>query len=194
MENKTELYKALAAFQQKVPTIHKAKEGYGYSYAELSTILEIINPIMSEFGLGFTQLLNGDNLKTIVFHAESGQSIESETQIPKVSLKGMNDYQAFGSGITYFRRYCLSAILGLVTDKDTDAHGDQKKPETPPAKTPAPAVKTAPEPKKKVETEEQFTKVVEWVQSGKGTLDKAKSMYDFTAVQLDDLQAILNQK
>ena len=107
MENKTELFKALAAFQQKVPTIYKSKEGYGYSYAELSTILEIINPIMSEFGLGFTQLLNGDNLKTIVFHAESGQYIESETQIPKVSLKGMNDYQAFGSGITYFRRYCL---------------------------------------------------------------------------------------
>ena len=189
MENKTELYKALAAFQQKVPTIHKAKEGYGYSYAELSTILEIINPIMAEFGLGFTQLLNGDNLKTIVFHAESGQSIESETQIPKVSLKGMNDYQAFGSGITYFRRYCLSAILGLVTDKDTDAHGDQKKPETP-----APAVKTAPEQKKKVETEDQFTKVVEWVQSGKGTLEEVKEKCDLTAVQLDDLQTILNQK
>jgi hypothetical protein len=187
MENKTELYKALAAFQQKVPTIHKAKEGYGYSYAELSTILEIINPIMSEFGLGFTQLLNGDNLKTIVFHAESGQSIESETQIPKVSLKGMNDYQAFGSGITYFRRYCLSAILGLVTDKDTDAHGDQKKPETPPAKT-------APEPKKKVETEEKFTQLVEWVQSGKGTIEKAKAIYDLTAVQLDDLKTILNTK
>jgi hypothetical protein len=188
MENKTELYKALAAFQQKVPTIHKAKEGYGYSYAELSTILEIINPIMAEFGLGFTQLLNGDNLKTIVFHAESGQSIESETQIPKVSLKGMNDYQAFGSGITYFRRYCLSAILGLVTDKDTDAHGDQKKPETPPTKTTAPAAK------KKVETEEQFTALIEWVQSGKGTIEKAKTLYDLTAVQLDDLQTILNTK
>jgi hypothetical protein len=133
--------------------------------------------------------LNGDNLKTIVFHAESGQSIESETQIPKVSLKGMNDYQAFGSGITYFRRYCLSAILGLVTDKDTDAQGDQKKPEKP-----APAAKTAPETKKKVETEEQFTALVNWIQSGKGTIDRAKAEYDLTAVQLDDLQTILNQK
>jgi hypothetical protein len=189
MENKTELFKALAPFQQKAPTIHKAKEGYGYSYAELSTILEVINPIMAEYGLGFTQLLNGDNLKTIVFHAESGQYIESETQIPKVSLKGMNDYQAFGSGITYFRRYCLSAILGLVTDKDTDAHGDQKKPETP-----APPAKTSPEPKKKVETEEQFTLIVEWLQNGKGTLEQAKALYELSAVQLDDLKTILNQK
>jgi hypothetical protein len=188
MENKTELYKALAAFQQKVPTIHKAKEGYGYSYAELSTILEIINPIMAEFGLGFTQLLNGDNLKTIVFHAESGQSIESETQIPKVSLKGMNDYQAFGSGITYFRRYCLSAILGLVTDKDTDAHGDQKKPETPPAKTPAPVAK------KKVETHDQMDAIADWIKLGKLSIEKAKSKYDFTPAQLTELETILNQK
>ena len=37
----------------------------------------------------------------------------------------MNDFQAMGSGYTYFRRYCLSSILGLVTDKDTDAAGVQ---------------------------------------------------------------------
>jgi hypothetical protein len=37
----------------------------------------------------------------------------------------MNDYQAYGSGVTYFRRYALSSMLGLVTDKDTDASGEQ---------------------------------------------------------------------
>jgi hypothetical protein len=36
----------------------------------------------------------------------------------------MNDYQAYGSGITYYRRYALSSMLGLVTDKDTDAAGE----------------------------------------------------------------------
>ena len=37
----------------------------------------------------------------------------------------MNEHQCFGSGITYYRRYCLSTILGLVTDVDNDASGSQ---------------------------------------------------------------------
>ena len=40
----------------------------------------------------------------------------------------MNDYQSFGSGVTYFRRYAISSMLGLVTDKDIDAAGVQAKP------------------------------------------------------------------
>jgi hypothetical protein len=35
-------------------------------------------------------------------------------------FEGMNKAQAIGSLITYFRRYALSAILGLVTDADSD--------------------------------------------------------------------------
>ena len=37
----------------------------------------------------------------------------------------MNEYQCFGSGVSYFRRYWLSSILGLVTDVDNDASGKQ---------------------------------------------------------------------
>ena len=42
----------------------------------------------------------------------------------------MNDFQVLGSAITYIKRYALSSLLGLVTDKDTDASGEQvsKKP------------------------------------------------------------------
>jgi hypothetical protein len=48
-----------------------------------------------------------------------------------VALKGMNEFQVYGSQLTYFRRYALSSILGIVTDKDTDASGEQvKKPKT----------------------------------------------------------------
>ena len=38
------LFKAIADFQQEVPTIHKGTKGYGYSYADLPTIFEKINP------------------------------------------------------------------------------------------------------------------------------------------------------
>jgi hypothetical protein len=125
------LLKSLADFQQEVPTIHKATQGYGYSYADLPAIFEIINPLLKKHNLGFTQPIMGDCVKTIVFHTESAETLESLTEIPKnVSLKGMNDFQVLGSAITYIRRYALSSILGLVTDKDTDASGEQTKVES----------------------------------------------------------------
>jgi len=122
----TKLFKALADFQQEVPVIHKGTQGYGYSYADLPAIFEKINPLLKKYGLGFTQPIMGDCVKTIIFHIESGETIESLTEIPKgVQLKGMNDFQVLGSAITYIRRYALSSILGLITDKDTDASGTQ---------------------------------------------------------------------
>jgi len=120
------LFKALAAFQQEVPVIHKDTQGYGYSYADLPAIFEVINPLMQKHGLGFTQTVNGTQLCTTVFHVESGEIIEGCADIPQdVNLKGMNSFQVLGSAITYMRRYQLSAMLGLVTDKDTDAGGQQ---------------------------------------------------------------------
>lgn len=133
------IYKALASFQQEVPVIIKDTSGYGYKYADLPKILEVINPLLKKHNLGFTQLINGSKIKTILFELESGETIESETDMPIDSLnyeegldkkgnkkmllrgfEGMNKAQAIGSLITYFRRYALSAILGLVTDADSD--------------------------------------------------------------------------
>lgn len=122
------IYKAVANFQQEVPVIHKATQGYNYSYADLPAIFEIINPLLQKHGLGFYQAVNGTTIKTVVFHVESGETIESETAIPQgVEMNKMNHFQVLGSAITYIRRYALSSLLGLVTDKDTDAAGDTKK-------------------------------------------------------------------
>jgi hypothetical protein len=61
------LFKALADFQQEVPVIHKATQGYGYTYADLPKILEVINPLLKKHGLGFTQLINGTQIATVYF-------------------------------------------------------------------------------------------------------------------------------
>ena len=120
------LFKKIADFQQEVPVIHKGTQGYGYSYADLPTIFEKINPLLKKHGLGFTQLLSGLSIKTIIFDVESGENIESIADIPQgVQLAKMNDFQVLGSAITYIRRYALSAALGLVTDVDNDAAGEQ---------------------------------------------------------------------
>jgi len=125
--SKINLFKALANFQQEVPVIHKDTQGYGYTYADLPKVFEVINPLLKKHGLGFSQLLQGQSIQTILFHIESGETLESSTDIPQnVSLKGMNEFQVLGSAITYLRRYSISSILGIVTDKDTDAGGEQK--------------------------------------------------------------------
>jgi hypothetical protein len=51
------LFKALADFQQ---------QGYGYTYADLPKILEVINPLLKKHGLGFTQLLNSTDGDTTI--------------------------------------------------------------------------------------------------------------------------------
>ena len=121
-----ELYKALANFQQEVPIIHKATQGHNYTYASLDLIIKTINPVMKKNQLGFTQLLQGESIKTIIFHTESGDSLESIVEIPQGAvMKGMNVFQTMGSAITYLKRYSLGSMLGLITDKDIDASGEQ---------------------------------------------------------------------
>lgn len=120
------IFKALADFQQEVPVILKDTSGFNYKYADLPAIFEVINPLMKKNGLGFYQAVNDNKIKTVIFHIESGETIESETNIPQgVQLNKMNDFQVLGSAITYIKRYALSSLLGLVTDKDTDASGEQ---------------------------------------------------------------------
>jgi hypothetical protein len=124
----TNLFKALANFQQEVPVIHEDTRGYGYTYSSLNTIFKTINPLLQKHGLGFTQVIDGTTIKTTVFHSETGEHIISSADIPQdVVLKGMNTFQVMGSAITYYRRYTLSTMLGLVTDKDADASGEQVK-------------------------------------------------------------------
>lgn len=119
------IYKAISAFQQECPVIHKGTTGHNYTYADLPAILEIIYPLLKKHKLGFIQPLEGDTLKTIVFHIETGEQIESSVNIPQITLRGMNEYQSLGSGISYFRRYALTSFFGLVSDKDTDAAGEK---------------------------------------------------------------------
>lgn len=147
------LFKALAAFQQDCPIIHKGTQGYGYSYADLPTILKTINPILAKHGLGFSQPVDLDTIQTILFHIESGEQLTSSTLMPSgVELKGMNQFQVDGSKITYYRRYALSSMLGIVTDKDTDAGGK-------------PVAKTAAKTAKKGAKPELTPERLEWKQA-----------------------------
>jgi len=169
------LFKSLAQFQQEVPVIHKATQGYGYSYSDLPKIFSVINPLLKKYGLGFTQLINDNGVNTILYHVESGETIQSNTPIPQnVQLKGMNDFQVLGSAITYIRRYAISSMLGLVTDKDTDAGGEQIKNE----------------PKKQTLDAKRFQDAVKALNDGKITRESLESKFSLTDGQIDILNAL----
>jgi len=139
METKKNIYKKLFAFQQDAPFLDKTASGYGYKYTPFAEILEKIKPVLNKHKLGFSQMADGENLKTVIFDYESGESLESTCSMgiehlvytKKINSKGnevevlqgfdgMNRPQAYGSMITYFKRYALSAMLGLSTDDDAD--------------------------------------------------------------------------
>lgn len=185
-------YLALAKFKQSCPIIYKGTQGYGYKYADLPTIEEKIRPYLKKSGLEYQQDLESEEgktyIRTTLFHIESGESHSSSLEIFKISLKGMNDYQSFGSGITYFRRYSLGVKLGLITDVDNDASGQQIKKEV---------IKTEKFDTRKKLNVNQFNVLVGLISSGdpdsngeEWDIKRAKESFNLSSEQLKTLKSI----
>ena len=116
-EKITTLTKALFEFQGKVTSVKKnAMNGqFKKNYADISSILETIYPILQECGLFVTQHPHEDVLITTVYHAESGEFMQSE-QI--LRMKDASNAHAYGSSLTYARRYALAGIFSLNQSDD----------------------------------------------------------------------------
>ena len=84
----------------------------------------------------------------------------------------MNDFQVLGSQITYLRRYALSSILGLVTDEDNDAHGEQVKPKI---------------------TDKRFEEAKTAIANKRVTIDQIQKKYYLDSKQIEILKDIENE-
>lgn len=144
-ESIASIAKALASFQSEVKDTFKGKKGYGYTYAPIDEVLKQVRPLMALNGLSHVQSQTFSEgvmtVSTRIIH-ESGEWIETTAQSPFAQMKGMNDYQSAGSGITYLRRYGLSAALGIASDEDADAHGEQERQKAPAPSKATPSDKT----------------------------------------------------
>jgi hypothetical protein len=114
---------ALVKFQSQLRPVSKDSENpfFKSSYADLSSILQAVMPILSGNGLAVSQPMRVDGDKTILITKlihESGEELVSEMILPHNS-----DPQKYGSLITYYKRYQLQAILGVST-KDEDDDGN----------------------------------------------------------------------
>lgn len=117
------LFKALAAAQGAFKPVIKTKENPFFKsvYADLSDVLAACVPALNAHGLALIQpphRAEGQDwvLTTLLVH-ESGSMIEVSATIPPVQ-----DWQKFGSAVTYCRRYVVGGLLGVAPESDDDGN------------------------------------------------------------------------
>lgn len=104
-------------------TIKKNKEGYGYKYTELAEINKycLENDITYYQEIETNELNGQDYIITYLTRDGKTYSKHKGCQIVEAKLSGINNpVQAYGSSLTYCRRYSLLLALGLATE-DSDA-------------------------------------------------------------------------
>lgn len=122
---------ALAKVQAKLPKLERdrtvtvepkdpKKAPYSYSYVTLANLSDAILPLLAENGLSFVAMpgAGSDGKMCIRYHLlhESGESLTGEFPI-----SGEGGIQMIGGRITYARRYCLAAIVGVAADEDDES-------------------------------------------------------------------------
>jgi hypothetical protein len=129
---------ALSKAQAAFPAIVREKEvdsrAYTFKYAPLDAVLAAVREPLSQNGLAIAQILDGDDLVTLLLH-EGGGRLEGRAPLP---YKNGDTIQALGSAITYMRRYALQAILGIAAEEDDDGDRASKaKPRSEPEPEPS---------------------------------------------------------
>lgn len=130
MKEHKNIVEAIAQFQVDCPLISESEtvqaKTHSYKYAPLGTILKTVKPVLVQNGLTLVQYLDAGGLVTELHFVASDEKIGGNYPLPNIELQGMNKAQAAGGVITYFRRYAIVTILGLDTEEDNDASGDDK--------------------------------------------------------------------
>lgn len=106
--------------KDKTAQVRSEKGSYSYSYADLADIARVLMPLLAAEGLAWTcrPTLDGDRfaLRYSLLHV-SGEREDGAYPLPDPVR---STPQQIGSAITYGRRYCLTAVTGLVVGGEDD--------------------------------------------------------------------------
>lgn len=133
MENNKEIMKAIHNVQQSAEYIKKESQGQvgtgKFNYANLVSTWEAIKQLLKDEDITVYQtptytvpssagsVAGGHFFKTTLYHNKSGESLTEYMQM----ILTRQDPQAIGAAITFYRRYMLTSMLGLIPDDDNDA-------------------------------------------------------------------------
>lgn len=156
-EQKLNLVQKLAKIRAISGAVAKNKQGYNYSYAEITQILAKVTAGMKNYGVslipGIVPGTTGIEQKTIVttktdkagkhfdqttteflvnaemtFTWVDDDNPEDKIVVPWTVIGEQGDpSQAFGSGLTYCTRYFLTSYFQIAQDNDVDAYRSKQK-------------------------------------------------------------------
>lgn len=172
------LVKAQRSFAPALKT--NANPFFKSKYADLSVCIEAVIDALHENGIALIQrnhdCVDGVKVETILLH-ESGEEFSGGVlHVP--ALK--NDPQAFGSALTYARRYSLMATCGIAPEDD-DGNAASRPKQAPVKQSPAPNL--VPPPISKNELAECISAI-----NGCAEIDTLKGIFGGAWKRADDLQ------
>jgi hypothetical protein len=119
------LAKAQAEFlpihRERLVTVTMKSGGkYTFAYAPLEVILRAVAPALAKHGIAMTQAVVEDCVETTLMHG-SGQTLSNRVKI----INQDGGAQAYGSALTYARRYGITLLLCVCADDDDDANASE---------------------------------------------------------------------
>lgn len=157
MAENLNIYQKIAKIGSLVDVVLKNKQGYGYTYSDINEILAKVTTGMKKHGVilipsivpGTTRVTQHDFIETKTdksgkqYEKKSTEmsvcsdmvfkwvNVDNPNEIIEVpwTLVGMQSdpSQAFGSGLTYIKRYFLTQFFNIAQDNDVDGYRSKQK-------------------------------------------------------------------
>lgn len=128
-EETKNIFKALSDFRTALqqPSKDANNPFFKSTYVTLDGVVKAIDEAIKGTGLSYSQEATSDgnqiSVSTHVFHT-SGEFISYD---PLTLPTTKADAQAFGSAVTYAKRYALGAVFGVTSDVDDDGNSTSGK-------------------------------------------------------------------
>lgn len=128
-DNAANLAEAMTRVHLELPKLERDRtvevrqkngDTYSYSYVTLANLSDAILPLLAKHGLTFIAMpgagSDGKMALSYVLRHVSGDELRGE-----FPLSAEGGIQQLGGRITYARRYCLAALVGVAADEDDES-------------------------------------------------------------------------
>lgn len=189
------IYSAMARAFAEIEGATKSANGQvgrqEYRYADLTSVIEAIKPALVKNNLFFTQTPEptegGVCIATHLYHVDGMNLPLGKLFVPA----NKNDAQAYGSALTYARRYALVTAFGVPVEDDDGSAASRGQERSGTNRTVSPAPKIS-------DSEwAELVQLVEVTKTDAGRLCaayKAESLKDFTPEQFKEAKRILSAR
>ena len=116
------IYDKLFMIQTEVGKVAKESTNpfYNSKYFDINKLIEHVHPLLHKYGLLLMQPIEDGQVKSIIFDPATEEQVISSIPLPNI-----DDPQAIGKVITYYRRYTLASLLALQAEDDDGNAGHQ---------------------------------------------------------------------